>query len=63
VDKFKVYPREIPEKITIHLSEIERCIFAELLTRFGFGVDVAGDTFHHLYRKGLEKVYKEYLEE
>jgi hypothetical protein len=63
MEDFKVYPREIPEKITIHLSETEKCIFADLLTKFGFGVDVAGDTFQHLYRKGLEKVHKEYFEE
>jgi hypothetical protein len=61
--EFKVYPREIPEKMTIYLSETEKCIFADLLTKFGFGADIAGDTFHHLYRKGLERVHREYFEE
>jgi predicted nucleotide-binding protein (sugar kinase/HSP70/actin superfamily) len=58
---FRVHSREIPEKITINLSESERCMFAELLTKFGFGVDVSGDTFQHLYKRGLELVYNEYF--
>jgi hypothetical protein len=60
---FRVSPHDIPERITFRLSEMERCMFADLLTLFGFGVDVAGDSFHHLYRRGLEKVYQEYFEE
>lgn len=56
----KVSPSEIPNQITIHVSEMEKCLFAQMLTDFGFGVDVAGDTFHHLYKRGLKKVYNEY---
>ena len=58
--KFKVYEDEIPSQITINLSSMEKAVFARLLTKFGFGVDVAGDTFRHLYKKGLFKVYNEY---
>lgn len=62
-ENFRVTSDEIPERMSFYLSETERCMFADLLTRFGFGVDVAGDTFHHLYRRGLESVYREHFGE
>ncbi|PGK10558.1 hypothetical protein CN895_23200 [Bacillus cereus] len=58
--EFKVHPSEIPNTVTIHVGEMEKCLFAQMLTDFGFGVDVAGDTFQNLYKKGLKKVYNEY---
>jgi hypothetical protein len=63
VKKFRVSTNEIPDRITINISETEKCIFADLLTRYGIPVDVAGDTFQHLYRKGLEKMYQEEVQE
>ncbi len=59
-EKFKVYKSEIPNQITINLGAMDKCLLAKMLTDFGFGVDVAGDTFEHLFKKGLKKVYNEY---
>ncbi|GIM47621.1 hypothetical protein DNHGIG_31700 [Collibacillus ludicampi] len=59
----RVYAHEIPQCMTIELSEVERCMFANLLTSFRISVDVAGDTFQHLYRLGLERIYKEYVKD
>ena len=59
-EKFKVYESEIPDKITVNLGAMDKCLFARMLTDFGFGAEVAGDTFEHLLKKGLKKVYNEY---
>ena len=63
VSEFRVHAQDIPQEMNFMLSETERCMFADLLTRFGFGVDGAGDAFHHLYRKGLERIYAEHFPE
>ena len=57
MDNFKVRENEIPDRIVINLSMTEKAIFADLLTKYCIPVDVAGDTFQHLYRKSLEKMY------
>jgi|GEM_PF-4814698 len=63
LSEFRVLTKEIPQEMTFVLSENERCMLADLLTRFGIKVGVAGDTFHHLYRKGLERVYADLFQE
>jgi hypothetical protein len=63
INNFHVSSNDIPDKMTIYLSETEKCIFARLLTKFGISPDVAGDTYHHLYKKGLEKVYEQHNSE
>ncbi len=55
MNKFKVHESEIPEQITIHLGMTERALFARMLTAYGFSVDVAGDTFEHIIKKGNTK--------
>lgn len=57
--EFKVYEDEIPSQITINLGAMDRCLFARLLTAYGISVDNVGDTFQHLFKKGLRKVYNE----
>ena len=57
--KFKVNEREIPKQITVNLGMTERALFARMLTAWGFGVEVAGDTFEHIIREGIKKVYAE----
>lgn len=63
MSEFKVNEKDLPSTITIHLSAMEKAAFARLLTKFGFGVNVAGDTFHNLYKRGLFKVHNEYYPE
>ena len=63
VSEFRVHAQDIPQELTIVLSETERCMFADLLTQFGIGAGIARDTFHHLYRKGLERIYAEHFPE
>ena len=63
MSEFRVHAHEIPQEMTFVLSETERCMFADLLTRCGIKAGVARDTFHHLYRKGLERVYAEHFPE
>jgi len=57
--KFKVNEHEIPSKITVNLGMYERALFARMLTAWGFGVEDAGDTFEHILKQGLRKIYDE----
>lgn len=58
-EKFKVHESEIPSKITIHLDLQEKVLLARMLTKYGISVDVAGDTFEHLFKAGLKTFYNE----
>lgn len=61
--EFKVHPSEIPNSINFHVGEMEKCLLAQMLTDFGFGVDMAGDTFQRLLKRGLRQIYNEYYPE
>ena len=63
MNNFKVYENEKPKKITVNLGLNERAMFARMLTACGFGVEDAGDTFEHVLKQGLKKIYDETFKE
>jgi len=63
MNNFKVYENEIPKKIDVNLGLNERAMFARMLTAWGFSVEDAGDTFEHVLKQGLKKVYDETFKE
>lgn len=62
-EKFKVNPSEIPNEITIVLSEKDKCLFAQMLTDFMISAEDAGSNYRSIYRRGLKMVYNEYYPE
>lgn len=53
-----VHESEIPPNITIKLGLEDKAILARMLTKFGIGVDVVGDTFEHIFKTALKNEYK-----
>lgn len=62
-ETFKVNPSEIPNEITIVLSEKDKCLFAQMLTDFMISAEDAGSNYRGIYRRGLKMVYNEYYPE
>ncbi|CKF15737.1 MULTISPECIES: hypothetical protein [Bacillus] len=62
-EKFVVKPSEIPNEITIVLSEKDKCLFAQMLTDFMISAEDAGSNYRNIYRKGLKMVYNKYYPE
>lgn len=59
-ETFKVNPSEIPNEITIVLSEKDKCLFAQMLTDFMISAEDAASNYRSIYRRGLKMVYNDY---
>lgn len=57
--KFKVHPSEIPNEVTVVLSEKDKCLFAQMLTDMLIPAVGAKSNFQSIYRRGLHMAYNE----